>query len=46
MGEGEMRAESWSGNLRERHHLEDPSLDEIIISKWNFQEEGWGYKQD
>jgi len=42
MGEGEMRAESWSENLRERGHLEDPSLDGIIILKWNFQEEGWG----
>jgi hypothetical protein len=35
----------WWGNLRERHHLEDPSVDMIIVLKWILKENnagGWG----
>jgi hypothetical protein len=34
----------WWGNLRERDHLEDPDLDEMIILKWIFKKwdgEAW-----
>jgi hypothetical protein len=32
-----VHAEFWSGNLRERDHLEDPSVDGRIILKWTFR---------
>jgi len=31
MGRGEAYAEFWSGNLRERDHLEDPGVDGRIV---------------
>jgi hypothetical protein len=27
----------WSGNLRERDHLEDPGVDERVIIRWIFR---------
>jgi hypothetical protein len=27
----------WWGNLRERHHLEDPGIDRMIIFRWIFR---------
>jgi len=27
----------WWGNLRERHHLEDPGIDGMIILRWIFR---------
>jgi hypothetical protein len=33
---GEVDTGFWWGNQRERHHLENPSLDGRIISKWIF----------
>jgi len=28
----------WCGDLRERDHLEDPGLDEMIILRWTFRQ--------
>jgi hypothetical protein len=36
-GSGEVYTGLWWGNLRERHHLEDPGLDGMIILKWIFR---------
>jgi len=33
-GRGEVCTEFWWGNLRERDHLGDPGVDEIIILRW------------
>jgi len=27
----------YRGNLRKRHHLEDPGVDEGILLRWNFR---------
>ena len=32
---GEIRTESWCGNLREGNYLEDSGVDVRIILKWN-----------
>jgi hypothetical protein len=42
MGRGKVNTEFWWGNLRERVHLEDPSIDgriklRLIFRKWD----GW-----
>ena len=37
MGRGEVLAGFWWGNLRERDHLEDQSLDGRIILRCNFK---------
>ena len=34
MGRGELYEGFWWGNLRERYHLEDPSVDGKIILRW------------
>jgi hypothetical protein len=36
-GTGEVTTEFRSGNLKERDHLEDPSVDGRIILKWTFR---------
>jgi hypothetical protein len=36
IGRGEVYAEFWWGNLRERDHLEDPDVDGWIILIWIF----------
>jgi len=33
---GEVHTGFWLGNLRERHHLEDPGVDGRIILRWIF----------
>ena len=35
-GRGEVYTGFWSGNLRERDHLEDPGVDGKIILRWIF----------
>jgi len=40
MGRAEVYAGVWWGNLRERNHLEDPSVDVGIILRWIFRELG------
>ena len=37
-----MHAGFWWGNLSERDHLEDPSVDGRIIVKWIFRKLGGG----
>jgi len=37
VGRGEVNAEFWRGNLRERESLEDPSVDERIILRRFFR---------
>jgi hypothetical protein len=32
----------WSGNLRERDHLEVPGIDRMIILRWIFRKRDWG----
>ena len=27
----------YRGNVRERYHLEDPGVDEVILFRWNFR---------
>jgi len=34
---GEVHTEFWWGNLSERDHLEDPSLDGRMIIRWIFR---------
>jgi len=34
---GEVYRGFWCGDLIERHHLEDPSVDGSIIIKWTFE---------
>jgi hypothetical protein len=34
----------WWGNLRDRYHLEDPSVDGRIILRWTFRK--WGAGMD
>jgi len=36
-GRGEVHARFWWGNPRERDHLEDPGVDEIIVLSWIFR---------
>jgi len=36
-GRGDLHTRLWWGNLRERDHLEDPSLNEKIILRWIFR---------
>ena len=36
-GRGEVHTGFWWGNLRERHHLEDPDVDGRIILRWIFR---------
>jgi hypothetical protein len=40
IGRGEVHTEFWWGKLRERDHLEDPSVDGTIILRWVFRK--WG----
>jgi len=43
MGEGERRVQGFGGgNLRERDHFGDPSLDGRIILRWIFRKLGVG----
>ena len=37
MGRGAVHIGFWWGNLRERHHLEDPGVDVMIILKLIFR---------
>jgi hypothetical protein len=37
METGEVHTRFWWGNLRERDHLEDPSVDGRIILRWTFR---------
>jgi hypothetical protein len=37
MGRGKVHTGFWWGNLRERDHLEDRSVDGWVILKWIFQ---------
>jgi hypothetical protein len=44
MGTGDVHIGFWWGGLMERHHLEDPGIDGMIILKWIFKkwdEEAW-----
>jgi len=43
---GEMHTGFWWKNLRERDHLENPSVNGRIILKWIFKELGWWYGVD
>jgi hypothetical protein len=36
----------WWKNLRERDHLENPSVNKRIILKWIFKELGWWHGLD
>jgi len=36
-GRGEVYTVFWWENLRKRDHLEDPSIDGRIISRWTFR---------
>jgi len=36
-GRGEVHTGFWWGNLRERNHLKDPSIDGRIILNWIFR---------
>jgi hypothetical protein len=40
---GEVNTGFWWGNLREKDHLEDPGINERIISRWIFSmlDMGW-----
>ena len=44
MSRGEACTGFWWGNLKERDHLGDPSLDGRIILRWIFR--NWGYGLD
>ena len=37
MGRETVHSGFWWGNPRERHHLEDPGVDGMIILKWIFR---------
>jgi hypothetical protein len=37
-GRGELHTGFWCGNLRERHHLEEPDIDGRIILRWTFRQ--------
>ena len=41
MGIGKVHTGFWWGNQRERDHLEDPSIDGMIIFRWNFRHWVW-----
>ena len=44
MGRGEVHTGFWWGNLRERDHFEDPSIDGRVILRWVFKKwdvEAW-----
>jgi len=45
-GRGEMYAGFWCGNLRERAHLEDTSVDGRIFRKWDGGMDWIGLAQD
>jgi len=40
-GTGELHTGFWWGNLKERDHLEDLSIDGRIIFEWIFKEQDW-----
>jgi hypothetical protein len=46
MGERKGVFRVWWENRRERDHLEDPSVDERIISNWIFRKWDMGLEQD
>ena len=46
MGERKDVYRAWWENLRERDHLEDPSVDERIILNWIFRKSDMGLEQD
>jgi hypothetical protein len=37
MGRGDVHKEFWWENLKERDHLKDPGVDEMIILRWIFR---------
>jgi hypothetical protein len=41
MGIGEVHTGFWWGNLKERDHLEDLSVDGRIKFEWIFKEQDW-----
>jgi hypothetical protein len=41
-GRGKVYTEYWWGNLRERDHLEDTTIDGRIISRWTFRKRDVG----
>ena len=43
---GEVYTGFWWGNLRERDHLADPSVDGRIIMRWIFRKWEWGGGMD
>jgi hypothetical protein len=46
MGRGEVHTGVWWGNLMERDHLEDPSIDGKIILIWVFRKWDGGHGLD
>jgi len=42
MGRGQVYTGFWWGNLRERDHLEDLSIDGEVILKWSFKQSDGG----
>ena len=46
IGKGEAYTGFWWGNLRERVHFGDPSIDGMIILRWIFRKWDVGYGVD
>jgi hypothetical protein len=43
MGTGQMRAEFWWGNPKEKNYLEDPGIDGRTIVNWIFKKWIWAW---